>query len=213
MTQLQHKIYYSYVVSTTSVSFPKAMSSVSVGRLRLRIAAPAVRVTGPYGRRPVRVPVVVVTTACVVVATAPGRLPIVRSTRGLFLVRSRRGAPAAVVVALTPAPRVGVTLADGVRGRKCRPATAALLCEQHAADPFVDWLELSEVGRGDLDGVPGHWEDYNVLPRVQLVLVLDHLGALPVVLDASALQGELLHLHRNRTPGLRLDDRNVVLRL
>jgi hypothetical protein len=48
-------------------------------------------------------------------------------------------------------------------------------------------LELREIRRRNLDWIAGDWQQGNVLPRVQLVLVLDHLGSLPVVLDSGAL--------------------------
>ena len=86
----------------------------------------------------------------------------------------------------------------------------ALLSEQHSANALVDGFQLREVGRGELDGIAGNGKNDNVLPRVQLILVLDHLWSLPIVLDASALQRELLHFNRHRSTSLCFDHRNIV---
>lgn len=75
----------------------------------------------------------------------------------------------------------------------------------------MDWLQLSKIWGRNLDRVPGYRKDHNVLPRMQLVLVLDHLRPLPVILNTSALQRELLNLHRDRPSSLSLDDSNIIL--
>lgn len=77
----------------------------------------------------------------------------------------------------------------------------------------MDRLELRKVRRRDLDGVARHRQDHNVLPWMELVLVLDHLRTLPVVLDACSLKRELLHLDRHRTSRLRLNHCNIILGL
>lgn len=77
----------------------------------------------------------------------------------------------------------------------------------------MDRLQLAQVWTGDLDGIAGDGEDDDVLPRVELVLVLDHLGPLPVVLDACPLEAELFDFDGDGAPSLRLDDSDVILRL
>jgi hypothetical protein len=66
-------------------------------------------------------------------------------------------------------------------------ATITLLGQQDTANSFVNWLELTQVRGSNLDWVTSDRQDNNVLPRMQLVLVLDHLWTLPVVLDTGAL--------------------------
>jgi len=88
-----------------------------------------------------------------------------------------------LVVALLMAGSA-VALATGAAS-----ATAfALLRQQDPSDALMDGLQLGQVGGGNLDRVTCDWHHHNVLPRVQLVLVLHHLGALPVILDACSLQ-------------------------
>lgn len=52
----------------------------------------------------------------------------------------------------------------------------------------MNGFQLAKVRARNLDGIPRDGEDDNVLPRMELVLVLDHLGTLPVVLDAGSLE-------------------------
>ena len=75
----------------------------------------------------------------------------------------------------------------------------------------MDGFQLGEVGRRNLDGIACHGQTDNVLPWVKLVLVLDHLRSLPIVLNSCPLQRKLFDLDGHRTPGLRFNDRNVVL--
>jgi hypothetical protein len=92
-------------------------------------------------------------------------------------------------------------------------ATITLLGQQDTANSFVNWLELTQVGGGNLDWVTSDRQDDNIFPRMQLVLVLDHLRSLPVVLDTGALEGELLNLDRHWASRLCLNHGNVVLGL
>lgn len=48
---------------------------------------------------------------------------------------------------------------------------------------------------------------------MEFILVLDHLGTLPIVLDAGALEGELFYLDGDGTAGLGFDYGNVVFGL
>lgn len=91
--------------------------------------------------------------------------------------------------------------------------TIPVLGQQDTADSLVTRLQLCQVGRRNLDWVASNGENNNILPRVDLVLVLHHLRPLPVILDAGALQRELFHLDRDRSPGLSLNDSNIILRL
>ena len=79
-------------------------------------------------------------------------------------------------------------LSWGSRVLVASSATTTLLRQEDSTNSFVDRLELCQVGRRNLDGVTGHGQDDNVLPWVKLVLVLDHLGALPVILNPGSLQ-------------------------
>ena len=71
-------------------------------------------------------------------------------------------------------------------------------------------FELRQVGRRDFDGVATYGQDHNELPRMQLVLVLDHLRTLPVVLNARALERELFHLDGDGATGLSFDHCNII---
>ena len=48
---------------------------------------------------------------------------------------------------------------------------------------------------------------------MELVFVFDHLGSLPVILDAGALEGELFDLDGDWAAGLGFDDGNVIFGL
>jgi hypothetical protein len=67
-------------------------------------------------------------------------------------------------------------------------ATVTLLSQQHTTNTLVNGFQMGKVGRGNLDGVAGNWKNHDVLPRVKLILVFDHLRSLPVVLNAGTLQ-------------------------
>ena len=97
--------------------------------------------------------------------------------------------------------------------RRAGRSSTALLRQQNSTNALVDGFQLGQIGRRDLDRVPGHRKHHNVLPRVEFVLVLHHLRALPVILNSSTLQGELFHFHRNGTASLRLNYCNVILGL
>jgi len=92
-------------------------------------------------------------------------------------------------------------------------ATIPVLGQQNTADSFVDGFQLRQVGGRDFDGVAGHGKHNNVLPWMDLVLILDHLRTLPIILDTGALQRELLHFDRHRSSGLRLNDSNIIFGL
>ena len=92
-------------------------------------------------------------------------------------------------------------------------STIPVLGQQNTADAFVNRLQLSQVGRGNLNWITSNGKNNNVLPRMDLVLVFHHLWPLPVILNAGTLQRELLHLHRDRSASLCFNDSDVVLRL
>ncbi len=48
---------------------------------------------------------------------------------------------------------------------------------------------------------------------MKLVFVFDHLGSLPIVLDARSLERELFDFHGDWTPGLSFDYGNIIFRL
>ena len=54
-------------------------------------------------------------------------------------------------------------------------------------------LQLTQIRTGNLDGIAADGQNDDILPRVELILVLYHLGSLPVVLDARSLEAELFH--------------------
>ena len=92
-------------------------------------------------------------------------------------------------------------------------ATAALLSQQYTSDTLVHRLELTQVGGRDFDGVSCHWQDDNILPWMELVLVLHHLRSLPVILDAGTLERKLFHFDRHWTSCLGLNHSDIVLGL
>mmetsp|Transcript_28223 Transcript_28223/g.67940 ORF Transcript_28223/g.67940 Transcript_28223/m.67940 type:complete len:622 (+) Transcript_28223:356-2221(+) len=98
-----------------------------------------------------------------------------------------------------------------------RPMTSAaaipLLRLQHPPNPLVHRFQLAQIRTGDLDRVSGDGQDDDVLPGMKLILVLDHLRALPIVLNSGALEGELFYLDRYGTTSLRFDYGNIIFRL
>jgi len=92
-------------------------------------------------------------------------------------------------------------------------STRALLGQQHSANALVNWLQRRQVGRRNLDGIASHRQNDNVFPRMKFVLVLDHLGTLPIILDAGSLERELLHLNRDWATGLCFNNGNVIFGL
>lgn len=73
-------------------------------------------------------------------------------------------------------------------------ASVTILGQQDTTDALVGRLQLSQVGRRNLDWVACHRKNHNVFPRMDLILVLHHLWSLPVILNTSPLQGELFDL-------------------
>mmetsp|Transcript_29692 Transcript_29692/g.63604 ORF Transcript_29692/g.63604 Transcript_29692/m.63604 type:complete len:737 (-) Transcript_29692:91-2301(-) len=131
------------------------------------------------------------------------------------LLRRRWGHGCRLVVRILLAlggPRA-VSVGRTVAAPTTASSSGSLLRQEDPSDAFVDGFQLGQVGRRNLDGVARHRQTHDVLPRVQLVLVLDHLRSLPVVLDSSPLQRKLLDLDGHGTSGLCFDDRNVVLGL
>mmetsp|Transcript_8521 Transcript_8521/g.16304 ORF Transcript_8521/g.16304 Transcript_8521/m.16304 type:complete len:511 (+) Transcript_8521:50-1582(+) len=100
-----------------------------------------------------------------------------------------------------------------VRSRTSTTTAVTLLRQQDSANTLVNRLQGRQVGRRNLDGIACHRQHHNVLPGVELVLVLDHLWTLPIILNTGALQRKLLDLHRDGSTSLRLNNRNIVFRL
>jgi hypothetical protein len=118
-----------------------------------------------------------------------------------------------MVVLIVRSTLIVLLLAGRMTSSTSATVATSLLGQQDATNALVNRLQLRQIRRRNLDWIASNRQDHNELPRVQFVLVLDHLRALPIVLDARSLQRELFHLYGNGTSRLRFDHGNVVLRL
>lgn len=122
----------------------------------------------------------------------------------------RRRATAIVAPILLRGAR-GISLT--VLSRRAPTTTVTLLRKQYSTNAFVNRFEGRQIRGRDLDGIASHRQHHNVLPGVKLILVLHHLGSLPVVLNPGTLQGKLFDLHRDGTTSLRFNYGNIVFGL
>ena len=122
----------------------------------------------------------------------------------LLLLTGRR---ASIVTILLRTTRIATVL------RRASTTPVALLRQHNSADTFVDWFQGRQIGGRNLDWVASHGQHNNVLPGVELVLVLDHLRSLPIILDTGSLQRKLFHFNRHGATGLRLNHCDIILGL
>mmetsp|Transcript_14267 Transcript_14267/g.26781 ORF Transcript_14267/g.26781 Transcript_14267/m.26781 type:complete len:718 (-) Transcript_14267:252-2405(-) len=77
----------------------------------------------------------------------------------------------------------------------------------------MHWFQGRQIRTRDLDGIARNGENDNVFPGMEFIFVFDHLGSLPIILNAGALEGELFDLDGDGAACLGFDDGDVVFGL
>mmetsp|Transcript_17946 Transcript_17946/g.36063 ORF Transcript_17946/g.36063 Transcript_17946/m.36063 type:complete len:116 (-) Transcript_17946:525-872(-) len=77
----------------------------------------------------------------------------------------------------------------------------------------MHWFQGRQIRTRDLDGIARNGENDNVFPGMEFIFVFDHLRALPIILNAGALEGELFDLDGDGAACLGFDDGDVVFGL